>query len=179
MQCGWKVLNEHVVHYKMEPFCRFTQYSSEYFCMSMCVLYLCCKGRVALVNLSQSIQHLGQLRGIHGLHSNFDDGSSVELQRPEDLSLQTNVSFCVNLWYKSILLLFGQTTELILKVIRTVTRMKSWVWTGMLGSLCVQSGPDWGPLYIWKISEKWGHGGCKSCTKNKRNPRRVRKKTDR
>ena len=53
--------------------------------------YLGGEGRVALVDLAQAVQHLGQLRGIDWLHSNLDNRCGVELQGPEDLSLRPKI----------------------------------------------------------------------------------------
>ena len=54
--------------------------------------YLGGEGRVALVDLAQAVQHLGQLRGIDWLHGNLDNGCGVEFQGPEDLSLRPKMS---------------------------------------------------------------------------------------
>ena len=53
--------------------------------------YLGGEGRVALVDLAQAVQHLGQLRGIDWLHGNLDNRRGVELQGTEDLSLRPKI----------------------------------------------------------------------------------------
>ena len=51
------------------------------------LLNLCLEERVALVDLTQAVQHLGELGGVHGLDCDLDDRLSVELERPEDVEL--------------------------------------------------------------------------------------------
>uniref|UniRef100_A0A480F5T5 116 kDa U5 small nuclear ribonucleoprotein component n=1 Tax=Sus scrofa TaxID=9823 RepID=A0A480F5T5_PIG len=43
--------------------------------------------RVALVDLAQAVQHLGQFGGVDRFHSDLDNRGGVELQGPENLSL--------------------------------------------------------------------------------------------
>lgn len=53
---------------------------------------LCGERWVALVDLSQPVQHFGQLRRVDGLHCNLYHRRRVELERPENLSLKQEMS---------------------------------------------------------------------------------------
>lgn len=51
------------------------------------VTNLCGEGRIALVDLSQPVQHFWQLWWVDRLHCDLYNGCCVELERPENLSL--------------------------------------------------------------------------------------------
>lgn len=56
--------------------------------------YLGGERRVALVDLAQAVQHLGQFGGVDRFHSDLDNRGGVELQGPENLSLRPKKQTC-------------------------------------------------------------------------------------
>lgn len=55
---------------------------------------------IALVDLPQAIQHLGEFRGVYRLYCYFDDRCGVELQGAEYLSLKPNRNGALDKGYK-------------------------------------------------------------------------------
>lgn len=70
--------------------------------------YLGGERRVALVDLAQAVQHLGQLGGVDRFHSDLDNRGGVELQGPENLSLRPKKQTCEATWKQTIPLNGGQ-----------------------------------------------------------------------